>query len=124
MLQKAITVLLLAVAAIHLLPVAGFFGRRRLEQLYGVEIDHPDLEVLLRHRAMLFGILGGFFTYAAFVPVVQPLAFVAAGASVGSFLYLGATVRGWGPAIRKIVRADLVAAACLAASIVLYGIGK
>ena len=120
MMKHAIAALLLVVAVIHLLPLAGAAGSRQLRALYGIEIDSPDLEILMRHRAVLFGILGGFFAYAAFVPALQPVAFVAAAMSILSFFYLAGKVGGYGPAIRKVVRADVVAAVCLAAAVVLY----
>jgi len=49
----------LALAAlIHLLPLPGLFGAAQLQALYGLgEIDATSL-VLLRHRALLFGLFG------------------------------------------------------------------
>ena len=83
--EHAITVLMLIVAAIHLVPISGFFGAKRLSALYGIEVDNADLEIMMRHRAVLFGILGAFFAYAAFMPALQPVAFIAAAASLASF---------------------------------------
>lgn len=120
MAEKIITGLLLVVAIIHILPISGFSGSARLESLYGVAISGNDLEILMRHRAMLFGILGVFFTYAAFTPAVQPLAFVAAFATISSFFYLAVTVGGYNEAIRKIVMADIVAAVCLIVSVIIF----
>ena len=51
---------LLIAGAIHLLPLSGVTGAAALERLYGVAVDSPDLALLLRHRAVLFGLLGGF----------------------------------------------------------------
>jgi len=120
MAEKIITGLLLIVAIIHILPVSGFTGVARLEALYGVAISGSDLEILMRHRAMLFGILGVFFAYAAFTPSMQPLAFIAAFATIFSFFYLAATVEGYNAAIQKVVLADIVAAICLLVSVVIF----
>jgi hypothetical protein len=117
MIENAIKGLLLIVAVIHLLPVVGFFGTSSLQSLYGLEIHSPDLEVLMRHRAMLFGILGALFAYAAFHPPTRPVAYAAAAVSLLSFFYLAATVPNTTPAIRKIVIADLIATAALALAI-------
>ncbi|UCH29653.1 MAG: phosphopantetheine adenylyltransferase, partial [Myxococcales bacterium] len=92
MIDNLITGLMLVVAAIHLVPITGFFGAKRLSALYGIEVDSPDLEILMRHRAVLFGILGAFFAYAAFVPALQPIAFVAAATSLATFFYLAVAV--------------------------------
>jgi hypothetical protein len=120
MIDNVIAGLILVVAAIHLVPITGLFGAERLSALYGIEVTDTNLEILMRHRAVLFGILGTFFAYAAFVPAVQPLAFIAASASLSSFFYLAFTVGDYGPPIRKIVIGDLVAAVCLLAAIALY----
>ena len=114
MLENVTKASLLVVAAIHLMPVVGFFGTSTLTKLYGVNIDHPDLEVLMRHRSALFGILGAIFAYAAFVPAARPLAFAAAATSLLTFFYLAATVPETTAAIRKITWADAIATAALA----------
>ena len=121
MIEHTITGLMLVVAAIHLVPIAGFFGRERLTALYGIPIDNPDLEILMRHRAVLFGILGLFFAYAAFTPALQSVAFVAAAISISSFFYLASAVGNYGPPIRKIVIGDVIAAAALTAAVALSG---
>lgn len=120
MYDRAISGLLLIVAAIHLLPIGGVLGVDRLASLYGIDVAENNLAILMRHRAVLFGILGGLFAFAAFRPSIQPLAFIAASASVASFLYFAATIGEYNDAIRKVVIADVVAAVALAVSIVLY----
>jgi hypothetical protein len=120
MYERAITGLMLVVALIHLLPISGFFGIERLTSLYDVEINGANMEILMRHRAILFGILGGFLAYAAFRPAMQPIAFLAAFISLSSFFYLTLSVTGFSEAIRKIIIADIVASVCLVGAIVLY----
>ena len=120
MTETMITVLLLIIAVIHWLPLAGVLNAGRLQSLYSVAIADKNLEILMRHRAALFGILGLFFTYAAFTPAVQPLAFIAALLSISSFFYLAYSVGGYNAAIRKVVIADGVTAACLVVAVTLY----
>ena len=120
MLERIITGLLLVVAAIHLVPITGFFGADRLTSLYGIDVTSADLEILMRHRAVLFGILGVFFAYAAFRPALQPVAFVAAFATIASFFYLAFSVGDFVEAIRKIVVGDVVAAVALLGAVILY----
>lgn len=83
--ERIITAAMLVVAIIHLLPVSGFVGVEQLTSLYKVDIVEPNLEILMRHRAVLFGILGVFFAYAAFTPAMQPVAFTAGFLSISSF---------------------------------------
>lgn len=118
--EKLITVLLLIIAVIHIIPISGFVGAARLEALYGISIGDPNLEILMRHRAFLFGILGVFFAYAAFTPSMQPLAFMAAFATLVSFFYLTFLLAPYNAGIRRIVIGDIVAAISLFAAVVLY----
>ncbi len=120
MYERTITGLMLVVAVIHLLPISGFFGVEQLASLYEIKIADGNLEILMRHRAILFGILGGFLAYAAFTPAIQPLAFLAAFISVASFFFLSFSVGEFNDAIRKVVIADIVASVSLLGAIVLY----
>lgn len=104
---------LLIAGAIHLLPLSGVTGAAALERLYGVAVDSPDLAVLLRHRAVLFGLLGGFLVVAAFRPAWHRAGLLAGLASVLAFLLLAWLEPGWGEAIRRVVIADLVAVVAL-----------
>ena len=124
MYERVITGLMLVVAVIHLLPLSGFFGVERLASLYEIEIADGNLEILMRHRPMLFGILGGFLAYAAFTPAIQPIAFVAAFVSLASFFFLSFGVGDFNDAIRKVVIADVVASVSLLGAIVLYVVGS
>lgn len=76
------------VGAIHLLPVLGVLGTSRLEQLYQVRIDEPNLLLLMRHRALLFGLMAALLLAAAFRPIWQGMALLAAWGSVLGFVLL------------------------------------
>lgn len=117
--KKLITLLLLIVAIIHLLPLSGLLGREHLAALYGILVDNPNLDILLRHRAIMFGLMGAFFATAAFKPYWQPMAFIGASISVVSFLALALTVGDYNAALRQVVLADIIAAACLLIAITL-----
>lgn len=79
---------LVVVAVIHALPVVGVLGAGKLVQLYGSPVQDAGLELLLRHRAVLFGLLAGFLGWAALRPDLHRPALVAGLASVTSFLLL------------------------------------
>lgn len=111
--RRVVTLALLLVAFIHLLPLSGVLGQARLEGLYGVAIGDPNLLLLMRHRAVLFGLLGGYLLVAAFVPKMQGAALAMGAISVASFLLLAWTTPGTSPGIARIVTADLVAAVAL-----------
>ena len=107
------TAALLVVAIIHLLPLVGVLGGDRLTALYGVAANEPNLAILMRHRAVLFGLLGVFLLCAAFQPALQPMAFVAGFVSVVSFLVLAWSVGGYNGQVARVVLADWVALAGL-----------
>lgn len=86
--QLLISAVLLVVGAVHLLPLLGLLGASRLEQLYQIRIEDSNLLLLMRHRALLFGLMGALLTAAAFRPVWQGLALLAAWGSVLGFVLL------------------------------------
>lgn len=73
-----ISAMLVIVGVIHLLPASGILSADRLTALYGISFSDPGLVILMRHRAVLFGLLGGFLLVAAFQPRLRTLAFIAA----------------------------------------------
>lgn len=107
---------LIVAAVIHLLPVMGVLGVKRLESMYGVELAGPDLVILMRHRAVLFGLLGVFLLLAVFQSTWRSPALVAGLISVVAFLALAWTAEGYNGAIRRVVVADLVALVALLAA--------
>lgn len=120
-----IAVMLGIVGVIHLLPLAGVLGAERLSALYGVAFIEPNLVILMRHRAVLFGLLGGYLLYAAFQPAQQRLALVAGWISVASFLYIAHATCGYNLAIARVVWADVIAAFCLGiASVAMLTVAK
>ena len=108
-----VTAMLLVVAVIHLLPLSGVLGSERLAALYGLAINEPNLAILMRHRAVLFGLLGLFFLFAAFRPPLQTAAFIAGFVSVASFLWLAWSVGGYNAQVARVFMVDIVALVCL-----------
>lgn len=111
---------LLLVALIHVAPLAGVLGARQLASLYGVQVSDPNLEVLLRHRAVLFGILAALLVAATVVEPLRTAAIVAGGVSVLSFLGVAFLVGEHNAAIRRVVVADVLALVPLTVAAVLH----
>jgi hypothetical protein len=108
-----VSAMLVVVAIIHLLPLSGVIGSERLAALYGLSMDEPNLAILMRHRAVLFGLLGAFFLFAAFTASLQTAAFIAGFVSVVSFLWLAWSVGGYNAQVARVLTADIIALACL-----------
>jgi hypothetical protein len=110
-----ISATLLVAAVIHLLPIVGVTGAARLSGLYGINVTEPNLEILMRHRAVLFGLLGAFLVIAAFTPRFQVAGFIAGFVSVVSFLILALNVGQYNLQLSRVVFADIVALVSLVA---------
>jgi hypothetical protein len=108
-----IALLLAAVGIVHLVPTSGLLGGNALAKLYAVEITTPDLEILLRHRAVLFGIVGCLLLTGALVPRLQLVALLAGAASVTSFLWIALRVGGYNPVIERVIQVDIAALVAL-----------
>ncbi|GAB3024252.1 phosphopantetheine adenylyltransferase [Bowmanella dokdonensis] len=121
---KVITGLLVLVGIIHLLPVSGVLGVERLVALYGISLGEPNIEILMRHRAVLFGLLGLFLVYAAFRPTLQRLAIIAGFVSVVSFIGIAWSVGGYNESVHKVVIADIIALVALIVAGVIHVVGR
>ncbi len=122
--SKVLGGLLIVVGLINFLPVLGIISADRLSRAYGIEVSGPDLEILLRHRALLFGIVGGFVLYSVFAPAYQLPAMVLAGVSMVGFLFLTWQVGGYNGAMEKVLLIDVVGIVCLAIASVLRYLGN
>lgn len=96
------------VGLINFLPLLGVLSKSKLETSYGITIDNPNLEILLRHRAVLFGIIGGFIIYSVFQENVQTLAIIMAFLSMVSFLLLMLQVGSYNSELKTIMSLDIV----------------
>jgi len=110
---RYVTLVLLCAGLVHLLPLTGVLGAPRLAALYGVAIDDAGLLALMRHRAVLFGVLGAFMLHAAWSPPLQAWALGAALASTAGFICIAASVTPLSPALRSVMWVDIVLAALL-----------
>lgn len=117
--SKLISILLIVVGVINFLPVFGVLSATNLEQAYSVELANNDLIILMRHRALLFGIVGGFVLLSVFVPSYQTPAMIMAAVSMIGFLYLAWAVGGYNDAISRIAMIDIAGIVCLALAAVL-----
>lgn len=84
-----ITGLIVIAGLINFAPLIGAISRSKLTALYGLDFSDPALELLMRHRAVLFGIVGGFMIFAAFHTPWQKSAIVIGLISMVSFFDSG-----------------------------------
>lgn len=99
---------------IHLLPLAGVLGAGRIEALYGVSVEGADMAILMRHRALLLGLVGAFLVVAAFIPAWRLPALLVGLCSVVGFLWLARSTGAYNAQLARVVTADWIALGALA----------
>ncbi len=109
----AIAALLILAGAINLAPLVGVLGAERLRSLYGIEAASPELAILLRHRALLFGVVGGLLVAAAFRSELRVAAIAAGGASMLGFIAIARLEGGARGPLARVVAADWLGTAAL-----------
>jgi len=120
----AISIFLLLVGLINFLPIIGVISAEKLSSAYSIELIGNDLIILMRHRALLFGLIGGFIIFSVFNPAYQIAAMVMAAISMLGFLYFVWVAADYNAAISKIAMIDLVGLVCLAIAVVLKYINE
>ena len=121
---KAITFCLIVVGLINIAPVVGVISVQKLESAYSVTLAGNDLAILMRHRALLFGILGAFILYSAYNPVYQPAAILMGGVSMVGFALLAHGVGGYNESVGKVLFIDFLGIFFLLAAVVLRYVAK
>lgn len=118
MLARLATGGLVVAAVINLLPLSGVLGRSWLLSLYGQEVGSIDMEILLRHRAVLFGIVAMLLLASVKILHWRGAAILVAGLSMASFIAVATFVGGYGPLLRTVIYVDILGILALAPAIV------
>lgn len=109
------TLLFIIAGLVNLLPAVGVLGAARLESLYGLPMAGEDLLLLMRHRAVLLGVLGSFMVMAAFRVQWRAAATVAGLVSMLSFVFLALPLDAHGAAVQRVFWVDVIASGLLLA---------
>ena len=120
MIQWIITGLVSLVGVLNLTPAIVFFAPGRSLSLYAIELVEPNLSIVMRHRAVLLGLLGIALIYGAFrkehlVPVI-----IAALIGKVAFLYLVYSSTGANAEIGRVALFDIGAIAVLLTALALH----
>ena len=118
------SILFIAVGLLNLVPVIGVVSADQIARLYGIDVDTTDLEVLMRHRAVMLGLVGMFLMAAAFRPSLQLPAAIAGLVSMASFVLLAFASGNVGPEVSRVANADIVGCIVCAAALFLVVKGQ
>jgi hypothetical protein len=91
---------------LHVLPALALFDPSRLTKMYGVERGSGNF-ILMHHRAALFLVIVVICVWAIFRPDVRPLATIAVGISMASFVLIW-WLSGMAPQLKTIAIADMI----------------
>jgi hypothetical protein len=109
---------------VNMLPSLLTFMPHRIAASYGIEAPDSNLELLLRHRAVLFGIIGGMMIYSSIAQKYYDLVTLAGLASMISFilLYFLINTDGISKELRGVMIIDAIATILLVTGWVLYSL--
>ncbi|GAB7193398.1 hypothetical protein NUM3379_41080 [Kineococcus sp. NUM-3379] len=103
----AVCSVMVLVGLVHVLPAVALVAPQRLEGLYGITGLTADEVLLMRHRALLLGLVGLVQFIAVIRPAVTATALVVALLSTGSFVLLAVEAGASGP-LRQVALVDVV----------------
>lgn len=109
---------LIVVGLVNLAPLVGVLSQSQLFRLYGVAIENQDLLVMMRHRAVLLGLVGATLIAAAWVPGLRVAACLIGLVSMISYMVLVAGAGSVNAPLLKIAFIDAVATLALALAFV------
>ena len=105
---------------INFAPIIGALSNEHLSKLYLVTDISPDIALLLRHRAFLFGIVGASIFYSAFQTNLRSYATIAGLISMVSFVVLVFALKTSNPSLIKVAWIDIIAIIILIAGYLLH----
>jgi hypothetical protein len=106
---------------INMLPTLLAFLPDKISKSYGIDIPNSNYELLLRHRAILFGIIGGLMIYSAIVKKHYEIATIVGLISMISFIILYFSIdKGINSELKKVMMIDFVASVILCFGLILF----
>ena len=112
---------LFIVGTINISPAILTFLPSKISKSYGIEILNVNYELLLRHRAAMFGLIGGLLVYAAISRKLYKVSIFVGLFSMLSFIILYFIIgREINAELRKIMIIDIAAVAILLVGFILY----
>lgn len=117
--QKLVTILLVLVGVIEFVPIVGVLSAGQLSSLYGITTLDGDVLLLMRHRALLLGLVGAFIICAAFRQHLQPAAITLGLVSMPGFVLLVFLSGNYGEEVQRVAIVDIAALAVLLLVVIL-----
>lgn len=118
--ETVFRITLIAVGLVNAYPLVAAFAPDMLSSLYGLQVTDANLLILLRHRAILFGLLGSLLMAAAFDSRLYTAAVIAGVVSMLAYILIAWQTGGYNANIGRVVIIDIVASVALLVTYALY----
>jgi hypothetical protein len=108
-------------AVINILPSILTFLPNKISKSYGIELPNVNYQLLLRHRAAMFGIIGGFMLSSAITKSYYELSTLLGLMSMVSFILLYFLIgKEINAELKKVMQIDVIATIILIIGLTLY----
>lgn len=111
--QTLSTILICFAGLINFLPVVGALSKNRIEALYDIKVEDGNYEILMRHRGVLFGVIGTLMIVSAFDTTLRPAGYAAGFTAMLGYLLLAVIIPTHNTNIRRVAKVDVIATAAL-----------
>ncbi|MFN5479207.1 MAG: hypothetical protein ACK48G_04465 [Chitinophagaceae bacterium] len=119
--EKIYRIALFLAGIINILPAFLAFIPDKISKSYGIELPNENYELLLRHRAILFGIIGGLMIYSAIAKKYYTIATSVGLISMVSFILLFFLIgKDINSELKNIMIVDIVASFILCLGLLLF----
>ena len=99
---------LMVAALINIAPIVGIISGSQIAKMYDIDVSDPNVGILMRHRAVLFGLIGGIMMWGVFDQQMFMPAAIIGLVSMFSYLVLTLTAKSYNQALRKVLIADII----------------
>ena len=99
---------------INFIPSSLAFLPKKINASYGINVTDGNLELLLRHRAVLLGIIGGLMIFSAISKRYYDLSVIIGSISMVSFVILYHNIGTINDELKKVMLFDVAAIVILA----------
>ena len=104
---------------VNTIPAIGVISSARLTSLYGIDVVSDDMSLLLRHRAVLFLIVGLLLLTSVFIDSLRLVSGLAGLLSMVSFALLAWSLPEINASLQRIVTVDIIASVLLLLALIL-----
>ncbi len=112
-------IFLMIAALINLAPMVGIASGSRIAKMYEIDVSDPNVEILMRHRAVLFGLIGAVMVWGVFAQHMFMPAAIIGFISMLSYLVLALAAKSYNQALRKVLIADIIGIVSISIAIIM-----